>query len=76
MMILDFTLVHYVWNHAPVSYNMLVLMYGYCIWYNLKSGNQFEEGTFCVSECQDGFQPMNHICEPCPNGVCVGGRSE
>ena len=51
-------------------------MYGYCIWCNLKSGNQFEEGTFCVSECQDGFQPMDHICEPCPNGVCVGGRSE
>ena len=39
-------------------------------------GNRFEQGTFCVSECQVGFQPMGRVCEPCPNGVCVEGRSE
>ncbi|XP_065887121.1 epidermal growth factor receptor-like isoform X2 [Dysidea avara] len=36
--------------------------------------NRFEQGTFCVSECQPGFQTVGRICEPCPNGVCVGGR--
>ena len=39
-------------------------------------GNQFQQGTFCVSECPVGYQPRNRICEPCPNGVCVGERSE
>ena len=39
-------------------------------------GNQFEQGTFRVSECRANFQPMGRVCEPCPNGVCVGGRSE
>ena len=39
-------------------------------------GNRFEQGTFCVSECQVGFQPMGRVCERCPNGVCVGGRSK
>ena len=29
-----------------------------------------------MSECQVGFQPMGRICTPCPNGVCVGRRSE
>ena len=29
-----------------------------------------------MSECQVGFQPMGRVCTPCPNGVCVGRRSE
>ena len=29
-----------------------------------------------MNECQVGFQPMGRICTPCPNGVCVGRRSE
>ena len=37
---------------------------------------RFEQGTFCVSECQVGFQAMGRVCTPCPNGVCVGRRSE
>ncbi|XP_065888561.1 melanoma receptor tyrosine-protein kinase-like [Dysidea avara] len=36
---------------------------------------RFEQGTFCVSECQPGFQTLGRVCEPCPNGVCVGGRT-
>jgi len=69
MMILDSILVHYVWNHALVSalYNIPVIV--------LIPGTRFEQGTFCVSECQPGFQTVGRVCEPCPNGVCVGGRS-
>ena len=40
------------------------------------TGSRFEQGTFCVSECQPGFQTVGRVCEPCPNGVCVGGRGE
>ena len=29
-----------------------------------------------MSECQVGYHPMGRVCVPCPNGVCVGGRSK
>ena len=35
--------------------------------------NQFEQGTFCVNECQMGFQPMSRVCETSVQGV---GRSK
>jgi len=38
------------------------------------TGTRFEQGTFCVIECQRGFQTVGRVCEPCPNGVCVGRR--
>ena len=38
--------------------------------------NRFEQGEFCVSEYKTNFQPVDGVCEPCLNNMCIEGRSE
>ena len=72
IMTLDFILDFFVFSHVPVSYYVRLLFTEPVT----VIGNQFEQGTFCVSECQLGYHPMDRVCLPCPNGVCIDGKSK
>ena len=76
MMISDCILTFFVSSHVPVSFCICCNYFIRILCNLLLSGNHFEQGTFCASECQVDFEPVGHVCEPFPNGVCVGGSSE
>jgi len=71
-MISDSIMVLSVLSHVLVSTQHS--LYSLIVKSLFSTGTHFEQGTFCVSECQPGFQTVGRVCEPCPNGMCVGRK--